>query len=404
MKSGNIKSTHIKLSDIRTKRSSSKWTSENSAVNLEPGDKFYGDKEGRDAFLQKEFEASQKLKELHKKAGLDEGIKPLIFNEEGKAVPRGEGTNYTGESVSVMKAAGSSNKNLMNLLDQIGQELEEKEGKESLKSSMNVNQENVNFKGMGAKIGTFNIEWLGTKKRSSEDYEEIAEVIRDTGAQVLGIQEVSDEEGLKEVMGHLPEYGYILGKSGEQRVGVIFDRKRVQYDMNSIDQIDSVVVAEGLRAPLMVDMKIDGGFDFTFVVAHLKAMMDKKSRRKRTRQANELNRWIDGHLKRKRDKDLIIVGDFNDLVASKTLKVLNDSNMVHFATEEVADDKHFYSNIPFRSLIDQTLISTVPGGASEEFIPGSFETVNQDDYNRFVENVSDHKPVWFEVRSDIDND
>ena len=61
-------------------------------------------------------------------------------------------------------------------------------------------------------VGTFNMEWLGDGiddriKRSERDYERLAEVIENTNADVLGLQEIENEAALKRIMKYLPEYG-----------------------------------------------------------------------------------------------------------------------------------------------------------------------------------------------------
>ena len=397
----NINSTGLKLSDVRQKRSNPVWTADNVSVKPEPGDIYFDDKAGRDAGLIKDFKQAEKLKAFYDKSVKD-GQKPRIYDAEGNPVMRGSEPEYTDKSVSVMKSAmGETSDKLTDFLESFGEELSETPKKE-IETSMKVQPGEVKIQGKKAVIGSFNIEWLGTKHRKEEDFQKIAEVIKDTGAQVLGIQEVSDERGLKKVMKYLPDHGYILGKSGKQKVGVIFDKKRVKYNVNSIDQIDEVVVSEGLRAPLVVDMKVDNGFDFTFVVAHLKARFDDKSLKKRKKQAQVLNNWLGNHMKECGDKDVIVVGDFNDFVGSDALNTMGKDNMLHFAAEEAPDG--MYSNIRYKSIIDHGGISSVEGGAMEEYIPGSLDTVDEKDYPGYTKSVSDHKPIFFEVRSDIDND
>jgi len=269
-----IPSLHIKLSDVRNKRELKRWTSRNVSVKPEPGDIFFGDEAGRDAFLQKEFDKSQELKALSKKVK-KEGVKPLIVDENGKTVTRGDKPDYSQKNISVTKSGLRGTDKMSDLLEAIGEKISGPTSRAEIEKSMDLKPNELNMQGKRAVVGTFNIEWLGTKKRDEEDYKQIAQVIKDSDAQVLGIQEVSREKGLQEVMKHLPDHGYILGKSGGQKVGVLFDKKRVKYNINSIDQISEVVINPGLRAPLLVDMKIDDGFDFTLVVSHLKAMFDK---------------------------------------------------------------------------------------------------------------------------------
>ncbi len=397
----NINSIRLKLSDVRQKRSTPEWISDNTSVKPEPGDIFFGDGQARDTHLEKNFQEAEKLKALYDKAQ-KEGLKPQIYDVDGNPVMRGQEPEYSQKSVSVMKSAmGGNSDKLTDFLESMGEELGETPKKE-IETSLKVQPHEVKIQGKQAVIGTFNIEWLGTKNRKEEDYKKIAGVIQDTGAQVLGIEEVSDEAGLKKVMKYLPDHGYILGKSGDQKVGVIFDKTRVKYNVNSIDQIDSVVVSDGMRAPLVVDMKVDDGFDFTFVVAHLKARFDEKSVAKRKKQAQALNNWLNNHLKECGDKDVIIVGDFNDYVGSEALNTMSKGNMLHYATEDAPDG--MYSNIRYKSIIDHAGLTSVTGGATEEYIKGTVDTVNEKDYPGYTDSISDHKPVFFKVRTDIDND
>ncbi len=254
-----------------------------------------------------------------------------------------------------------------------------------------------------ATVGTFNIEWLGTKNRSPQDYENIAKVIKDTGASLLGIQEISNVDGLQRVLKHLPDFGFILGKSNNQMVGVIFDKNRVKYDQSSIDHIDDVSLGNpGLRPPLTVDMKLDN-FDFNFTVVHLKARFDGRSVAMRNKQTKILNQWLKDHLERNRDKDAIIVGDYNDHIGSEALGNFSDGDIVNYTTKN-ADKKGVYSNVRYKSTIDHGAITTVEGGAVEEYIKGSMRTVDENNYPKYSEKISDHKPIIFDFRTDIDND
>ena len=395
-----MNSLKVRLSDIQKQREARQWTSNNVVVKEEEGDVFYKNETGRKEFLQSEFEKYEAaVKELHAKVSA-EGIKPLIYDSNGQVIERGSDQNFSRESVSVMKGASGSSKG-MKALEKLGEEVSPVETGD-IKEALKLQQQIIDAKGKTATIGTFNIEWLGTKKRKESDYKQIAQVIKDTGAQILGLQEVSNEKGLKSVMKHLPDYGYILGKSGGQKVGVLFDKKRVEYDINSIDQIEEAQVGARLRAPLLVDMKIDGGFDFTFVVTHLKAMFDDSAIATRKEQAKKINQWVTQHLEDSKDKDLIMVGDFNDFVGSDSLKPLGKGGNVHFLTEGLP--KSFYSNVPYKGLIDHCIVTNVEKGSMEEVVPGSIHTIDEKSYPNYLESVSDHKPVVFIVRSDQDKE
>ncbi len=278
-------------------------------------------------------------------------------------------------------------------------------------ASMGEVQSNLKLAGEGGKdgapktatVGTFNIEWLGQKQRTEEDYKQIAQVIKDSGASVLGVEEIADIEGLKSVMKHLPDHGYILGKSGKQMVGMIFDKNRVKYDAKSIQVLDDVTLGNpNMRPPLSVDMKVDDKYDFNFTVMHLKAGFDERAIGIREQQAQKMNEWVKNRQATNSDKDMIIVGDYNDFNNSNTLNNMDKGNPLDFATDEAGKD--FYTNIRYKSVIDHVALSNSPGGASEEYVQGSLRTIDESKYPNYTRSVSDHKPVFFDIRTDKDND
>ena len=276
--------------------------------------------------------------------------------------------------------------------------------REEIQSGLKLSTDNVGKEGKPktATIGTFNIEWLGQKVRSEDDYKQIAQVIKDSGASVLGVEEIADIEGLKSVMKHLPDHGYILGKSGNQMVGMIFDKNRAKYDAKSIQVLDEVTLGNPhMRPPLSVDMKVDN-YDFNFTVMHLKAGFNERSIGIREQQAGKMNQWIQERQSKSKDKDMIIVGDYNDFNNSPTLNGIDKGNPVDYATDEAG--KGFYTNIRYKSIIDHAALSNAPGGASEDYVKGSLRTIDEKKYPNYTHSISDHKPVFFDIRTDKDND
>lgn len=429
---GNSQPREVTLSEIRKNRGTTKkkeWTNENVRVVAEPKDEFMAD-EVRESQMDKDFQRSQRRKARHDLnetlgdiAGISEDekkgqlpspfkahiLKKTITAEEFLSSERAIVTDECStvlshgeireEFVSITELSSAPTSLVM---DENGLFMENTapKSREEIESRMNLKKDDLDKK---ATIGTFNIEWLGVKKRSEEDYKNIAQVIKDSGASLLGIQEIARLDGLRKVLKYLPDYGYILGKSGQQMVGVIFDKDRVKYDVNSIEQLDDVTIGNpGLRPPISVDMKVDN-FDFNFVVMHLKAGFDSDDIEKRTKQAVVVNKWLQNHLETKADKDVIVVGDYNDFIDSKALGIIDKGNTVHYATSE-AKEKGIYSNVRYKNTIDHGALSEGQGGAIEEYIHGSLRTVDENDYKDYKLKISDHKPIVFDVKSGVDND
>jgi len=397
----------VRLSHLRQVRKTTKkkdWTSDNLKVIPEPTDGYLAE-DKREVRMSKKFNYTQKEKaRFDMEKTLGDVITTDEFLSKDKAVVTDDNSNVlsSAEIKNKEEPGRISNAPAALMMDEENNLVEGQPATlgDLIKANLGMKTKTA---GMTATIGTFNIEWLGQKKRSEEDYKAIAQVIKDSGAEVLGIQEVAKLDGLRRVMKYLPDYGYILGKSGQQMVGVLFDKNRVKYDANSIDQLDDVTLGQqGLRPPLSVDMKVDN-FDFNMVVMHLKARFDPRSIEIRRRQAEAVRKWLGEHQKSHEDKDVIIVGDYNDFVGSEALNIIDRGDAVHYATEEAAE-KDIYSNIRYKSVIDHGALSNEEGGATEEYVQGSLRTVDENKYKSYLHKVSDHKPIVFEVRSDKDND
>lgn len=376
------------------------WSKESLRVMPEPEDNYMSDPV-REAYLMTQYLAEQQEKTIAAKMAPDMTVETprqekAEISTEAKALPKKEAAPKSDPHAPL----------LMNeAIDVSGPlSMPAPESEEAIRDKMDIKTGKMEHDGeQVAGIGTFNIEWLGTKKRSEEDYKTIAKVIQDVNADVLGIEEISSVDGLKKVLKHMPDYGFVLGKSNDQMLGVIFNKNRASYDPHSIEQVDAVTMGkDGMRSPLSVDMKVDN-YDFNFTVLHLKARFDPKSKEFREKQAEVLNQWLKARLQTKQDKDMIIVGDYNDFVDSKTTQNVAKGGIIEYATKE-AKPKQIYSTVKYKETIDQIGLSSVKGGATEEFVPGSLRTVDENDYYQYLERVSDHKPMVMTVKSGVDND
>jgi len=298
-----------------------------------------------------------------------------------------------------------------------------------------IDSSKANITGKTVEIGTYNMEWLGcdekrmigmdgkptgAKPRTDEDYRSMAQVIRKSGAEVLGIQEISDEKALQSVIDHLnapdrdgkkSNFQYILGQSGtrddgsSQRIGFIYNADKLDLDRSSVHEIPTPRAQQiandsqggrkmTLRQPLAASFKSkEGGFDFTLVCMHLKAG-GKKTQHIRLAQAEEVGKWKQDRIAAGGDRDIIMVGDFNSELNSGTTRVFGEGGDTHFTTAETYARK-YYTHARSGRVIDHIAVSE--GGALEEYIPGTTGTIN--DRNR----SSDHRMVVGSFR-DVDND
>jgi hypothetical protein len=251
-------------------------------------------------------------------------------------------------------------------------------------------------------IGTFNMEWLGDgindrKDRTEDDYRRIADVITNSGIDVIGVQEIENAAALERVIKYLPDFDFILGKGGKaQKVGIIY---RKNISVISLGDYQPIEVAVNRTRPGLVAQCKAGNFDWIMMVVHLKSTSrfdDTEDKREeslvlRSQQAAAVRKWADSTLNYSDEKDIIIVGDFNDSPIPKknpTLEPLLLSSDFKFLTADLKSCK--YKNLP---LIDHIVASN---SACRRMIDNStglynfYPTMSKE----LQKSISDHCPVF----------
>ncbi len=172
-------------------------------------------------------------------------------------------------------------------------------------------------------IGTFNIEWLGDGindriDRTEQDYRNIAELIKQSGVDLLGVEEIENINAMSRVIKYLPNYSFYLSRDdAPQKVGILFKKNifvRYLYDYSALE------VEWRRTRPGFVAAVQKGNLDFLVMVVHFKATSRfdeapeklEESRTLRMRQAEVSVNWIDSILKAKNEQDVVVLGDFND--------------------------------------------------------------------------------------------
>ncbi|MBX3042854.1 MAG: endonuclease/exonuclease/phosphatase family protein [Candidatus Kapabacteria bacterium] len=250
-------------------------------------------------------------------------------------------------------------------------------------------------------VGTFNIEWLGDGvgdrlMRNERDYQRLASVIINTGADILGLQEIENEDALKRVMKYLPDYKYIMGSTGYIQNPAIVFKKEVKVEF--IENYEPLAVVKNkTRAGLVISAK-KGNFDWIMMVVHLKSTSRYDSTQEmrfasydmRKQQAEVLRNWADSIVNNSTEQDIIIVGDFNDnpiRPKSKNMVPLVDDGQFIFLTQ---DNKSCVN--PNWDLIDHIVVNQ--SAATRYYANSQFIYNIQYAYTKSeIEKISDHCPV-----------
>ena len=107
--------------------------------------------------------------------------------------------------------------------------------KEDLKNTATVISDTSIFDKEHITVGTFNLEWLGDghrdrKKRTQRDYANIARIIEEIDADILGLQEIENQMALKKLLKYLPDYGFIIGTTGgAQKLAILYKKSLTIY-------------------------------------------------------------------------------------------------------------------------------------------------------------------------------
>lgn len=250
-------------------------------------------------------------------------------------------------------------------------------------------------------IGTFNIEWLGDgnsdrKPRTDNDYLMMADIIIKSEADVLGVQEIENENALKKVLRYLDDYdGFVSQGGGQQRVGIVYKKS---VDVQRIGDYTPLALGkpQRLRPGLVVACR-KGKFDWIQMIVHLKstsrydstAEMVEESRSLRTRQSEIIRAWADS-VTSGPEKDVIITGDLNDYPhrqLNPTLSSLANASNLLFLSRNLKSCANSSWNV-----IDHIVVSVT---ASQRYRSGSEYVENIHDFltEADAEKVSDHCPV-----------
>jgi len=250
-------------------------------------------------------------------------------------------------------------------------------------------------------VGTFNIEWFGDglddrKPRSDQECLLIADVISRTGADVLGLQEIENNNALGRILRYLNDYdGFVVDAGIKQNVAVVYRKNVTVERLAAFTPLTTG--REGMRPGLMVKCT-RGSFDWVMMVVHLKStsrydstnQMREESRVVRTKQVELLRQWSDSIVAAGKEKDVMIVGDFNDFTARRqqaTLTPLLESSNMFFLTGSLKS----CANEQWTT-IDQVVVST---SVRERMIKGTerMDDIRSSLKGNIADAVSDHCPV-----------
>lgn len=243
-------------------------------------------------------------------------------------------------------------------------------------------------------VMTWNIEHF---PKSSVTEDAATDILDELGPDLVGVQEIESVSAFERVADGLDGYGWIVGKKGDTRVGMLYRSDTIEIvDVEHLFQSDWFAFP---RPVLAVTVRLRDALEPTellFVVVHLKALSGAENEDRRRDGVEKLREWIDDR-RAAGDTNIVVVGDWNDRIeepASTNVftALLDASADVDFLTAALPGQGEF-SYVPFESLIDHVVVTDATLDALVEpttTVLHLDETWSGGDY---LDEVSDHRPV-----------
>ncbi len=247
-----------------------------------------------------------------------------------------------------------------------------------------------------ASFVTWNLETFPLTSQTTIAVAERIEMWRDD---VIAVQEIIDVDTFDAMVDGLDGYEAVLNDDadGWMRVGLIYNADRV-----TVDNVETLFVGDGFafpRPPLKADVTIElddvGTIDFTVLVVHLKSQLGVGTQERRRAAADALHKWIGDNAGRTADRDIVVLGDFNEEVIAAPSNsafepFLTRPEQYSFLTYEL-NAGFDYSQLSYRSFLDHILITS---DALSEYGDGATAVLDLHDIDTgYQESISDHLPV-----------
>jgi endonuclease/exonuclease/phosphatase family metal-dependent hydrolase len=250
--------------------------------------------------------------------------------------------------------------------------------------------------GENLEVATFNLEQF---PKENNTVMHTANLIKHLNADIIALQEVTNEGALKQLADQLDGWEYVISPEPSQSLAPAYLIKMTEIAL--IEEATTVWFDETEnddyyfpRAPFVIKViHRRSNQEFLLVNLHLKAMGDSESVGRRRGASNMLKDYIDAHYP---DEFVIVLGDFNDeLDEEKTIDEVfsnftDDTENYRFADMSIATGNTEYWSYPgWPSHIDHILIT-------DEWFEYLDTTMTVrpdacfDDYENYI---SDHRPV-----------
>ncbi|GAA5030227.1 hypothetical protein GCM10011506_19180 [Marivirga lumbricoides] len=246
-------------------------------------------------------------------------------------------------------------------------------------------------------IVTWNIEFF--PKNGKSTIRGISELIRNTNADIIAVQEIAEPDLLQNLIDITPGWNYkVYDVRGGQELGYLYKESEIR-NISNLSIIYPDNSSAFYRPPVITNIQHVNGQEITLINIHLKCCGGEENTARRKEASILLKKYIDTRLK---NNKVMVLGDFNDELSDDVNNpfhnFIEDVGNYYFADMEIALGPSEYRSYPswktHGSHLDHILIS------NELF--DDVEMVTTLTYNDCIEeyesNISDHRPVLLSIK------
>jgi endonuclease/exonuclease/phosphatase family metal-dependent hydrolase len=249
------------------------------------------------------------------------------------------------------------------------------------------------------RIATWNLRKFSDREQNPPDLVTIARIVKDNAFDVVAIQEVQQQgqvaQKLRRQLNEPWRVAVTEQTGNHERYAFLYRSDRVEL-LDTPRLVDSAEASSLDRRPAIATFK-SGNFDFILLTAHL-WYGDKANNPRRRAEAAALARIATGLATRGPERDVIVLGDFNEMRASGNLHLFESNGWQRLNREPTnLGSNEVYDNL----LIDPRNTREFAGATG---VVKFDEAVFGGDDKRAMEAVSDHRPAWAEFSTTMADD
>jgi endonuclease/exonuclease/phosphatase family metal-dependent hydrolase len=254
--------------------------------------------------------------------------------------------------------------------------------------------------GPTVRIATWNLRQFSESRRGL-DVRTIARIIRDSNFDIVAIQEVKKEGAAVDRL--LNELGVPWRASSFSDLTGNHERFVFIYNGDHVSEIGTahfIATADAVifdRVPYQQTFRA-GNFDFTLVTCHLYYGEGAEGYARRRREAHALATFAQNLAARSAEKDVIVLGDFNETRGHTNFDVFASVGMESLNREP----SNLGSTEVYDSLIIEPKFTHEWNGVASAV---RFDEINfGNDDKTALEKVSDHRPVYADFVTNLPDD